>query len=311
MRQVDHLGVVAGPERLGVGRHAERREPRDVVGVDDLEVGDVMAGVGGRSPPGLPRTHRAPRGPRGRRCAWKWTWNPSASRRVTARFRSPARRSKPAFPVSWPWTSRYGVGHRRSEVLAHAVLHDLDRGRREPADGPPPLAAVDAGPRSAPRRDAGPTTARDHPGRELASASRGEVRGERLSSTMASCQPVIPRQCRSAWARITASSSSAGVGRGTRRPTKFIAPSWSVPLGARRGPVRSVRPAGPGCPGRCRLARAPGSSPTHRARPGSRGRPAGRARPGRAARGAGSPRGTPPCTIPTPRSRPGPDARAA
>ena len=42
-RQVDHLVVVAGPERLHVGGDAELGEPRHVVGVDQLQVGDVVA----------------------------------------------------------------------------------------------------------------------------------------------------------------------------------------------------------------------------------------------------------------------------
>ena len=41
--QVDHLVVVAGPERLHVRGDAELGEPRHVVGVDQLQVGDVVA----------------------------------------------------------------------------------------------------------------------------------------------------------------------------------------------------------------------------------------------------------------------------
>ena len=45
-RELVHLGLVAGPVRLRVGDDAERREARDVVGVDDLDVGDVGPRVG-------------------------------------------------------------------------------------------------------------------------------------------------------------------------------------------------------------------------------------------------------------------------
>ena len=44
-RQLAHVAVEAGPERLGVGHHPEAAEPGAVVGVDELEVGDLVAGV--------------------------------------------------------------------------------------------------------------------------------------------------------------------------------------------------------------------------------------------------------------------------
>ena len=40
------LRLVAGPQRLGVGDCAERRKPRHVVGMDDLDVRDVRPRVG-------------------------------------------------------------------------------------------------------------------------------------------------------------------------------------------------------------------------------------------------------------------------
>ena len=45
-----------GPERLDVGRGAERREPGNVVGVHDLQVRQVVAAAGARSARGGPRT---------------------------------------------------------------------------------------------------------------------------------------------------------------------------------------------------------------------------------------------------------------
>ena len=44
-RQVVHLRVMARPQRLGVGVTPSAREPADVVGMDDLDVGDVRPGV--------------------------------------------------------------------------------------------------------------------------------------------------------------------------------------------------------------------------------------------------------------------------
>ena len=45
-RQVVHLPLVHCPVRLGVGHDAKRREPGDVVGMDDLDVRDVRPRVG-------------------------------------------------------------------------------------------------------------------------------------------------------------------------------------------------------------------------------------------------------------------------
>ena len=45
-RQLVHLPFVHGPQRLDVGHRPEPAEARDVVGVHELEVGEVRARVG-------------------------------------------------------------------------------------------------------------------------------------------------------------------------------------------------------------------------------------------------------------------------
>jgi hypothetical protein len=52
-RQLGHLRLVGGPQRLDVGGRPERGEPRDVVGVDDLQVRQMVAD--GRIRVGPPR----------------------------------------------------------------------------------------------------------------------------------------------------------------------------------------------------------------------------------------------------------------
>ena len=44
-RELVHLAFVRRPERLGVRDDAERAEPREVVGMDDLDVREVVAEV--------------------------------------------------------------------------------------------------------------------------------------------------------------------------------------------------------------------------------------------------------------------------
>ena len=58
--EVAHLRLIAGPERLHVGGHAELGEARHVIGVHELQVGEVVA-AGIRRRPGRPVV-------RGRRC---------------------------------------------------------------------------------------------------------------------------------------------------------------------------------------------------------------------------------------------------
>ena len=65
------------------------------------------------------RTARSP-------IACTWTWNPSASSRVTCRRRATgSTNERPALAVRQPQPSKYGLEHRGGEVLGDAVLHDL------------------------------------------------------------------------------------------------------------------------------------------------------------------------------------------
>ena len=85
--QVVHLRLVGGPQRLGVGgRRRARANAADVVGMDDLDVGDVRARVAravGRA--ARPRPRRAPRG----RPARRWRGSAPGTRARRARRRTP------------------------------------------------------------------------------------------------------------------------------------------------------------------------------------------------------------------------------
>ena len=110
-------------------------EPRHVVGVHDLQVGDVVPAVGwavGRARRldrvEASRTARSP-------MAWKCTWKPSASSaRDVLLEAAPGRRSRGPVVVGLAAVAvQVRLEHRGREVLGHAVLHDLDAGRPEPA----------------------------------------------------------------------------------------------------------------------------------------------------------------------------------
>ena len=84
-RQVVHLRFVRRPERLGVGDGAELAEPRDVVGMHDLEMREVVAAVrSARSSAAPLRSRRATPAPRARRARGNAPGSPAASSRVTA-----------------------------------------------------------------------------------------------------------------------------------------------------------------------------------------------------------------------------------
>lgn len=82
-----HLRFVGGPQHLRVGGGAERPEARYVVGVDDLEMCQVVTGVAvaARGAGGLDGVECTARSP----SAWKCTWKPSASSSVTYFLSSP------------------------------------------------------------------------------------------------------------------------------------------------------------------------------------------------------------------------------
>src|SRR6266508_4140946 len=190
-REVHHLALERGPQGLGVRHHPELVEPRDVVGMDHLDVGDVVAMV--------VRPVRSPRRLQGVQCL---TDGPLPDRmdvdlkplgvqkshgglqrlRVDERHTPIRGRHTVAVEI---WIQDPG-----REILDHAVLHDLHRGGSEPPYRAPIsfrdqlvdllLAAVPVPPQ-------GP----DDPGRKLVPACRRGVGAERL--VRATDDRVLPR----------------------------------------------------------------------------------------------------------------------
>ena len=95
--QLDHLVVVARPQRLHVRGHTERTEARDVIGMHQLQVGDVVAAdVASRSRASKASSvSRTPRSPMACTCTWK----PSASSAAT--YPRNAVASTKEWPVLW------------------------------------------------------------------------------------------------------------------------------------------------------------------------------------------------------------------
>ena len=141
--QLVHLRLVRRPQRLDVRGRAERGEPRDVVGVDDLQVGQVVplgrsVAVALRAASTASRALRTARSP----SAWKWTWKPSRSSAVTSRGSSRgSMKSRPVWSVAHPSAVEVGLEHGRRVVLGDAVEHHLHAGGPEPAR-PPAVAAL-------------------------------------------------------------------------------------------------------------------------------------------------------------------------
>jgi hypothetical protein len=131
-RQVDHLVVEAGPERLHVRRHSELGEATYVVGMDQLQVRDVVPeAAAGHGLEGVERFPGAPvadgvhvdletLGVQPRDV-------PPQRRRVDERVAAVAGGVTAAVEVR--------PGQRGGAVLGDPVLHHLDAGRPEPAVG--------------------------------------------------------------------------------------------------------------------------------------------------------------------------------
>ena len=130
-RQLGHLLVEAGPQRLHVGGHAELGEAR--ARRRGGRAAGARCGGAGRAA-GVERARRtrpAPPAPPRSPIACTCTWKPAASSAAT----SP--RSAPASTNEWPRLSvgvaaavEVGRGQRRRAVLGDAVLHDLHARRR-------------------------------------------------------------------------------------------------------------------------------------------------------------------------------------
>ena len=234
-RQLVHLLLVAGPQRLGVGGDAQLGEARHVVGVDDLEVGDVVAQVvpcpAARAAANASSASRTPRSPIACTCTWK----PSADSATTTSLSSSASTNEwPALSVAWPCRSRYGA-ERGREVLEDAVLHDLHARRPEAAPGQRLASAYEVGDLGDPERR-GPTTARRprrRRGRRFSTASQigrtGVVHaGVRADDRVLPGRDAEREQVGLALDAARGSSPPSGVG-GSSRDTRSIAPSWRVP----------------------------------------------------------------------------------
>ena len=111
-RQLVHLRLVGGPQRLDVRDRAELREPRDVVGVHDLQVGEVVPAVA-RAVGGARRLEGVERladGPVAERVEVDLEAGGVELGHVVAQARPGRRSSGP----SWPWRSRARRGRARA-----------------------------------------------------------------------------------------------------------------------------------------------------------------------------------------------------
>ncbi len=174
-RQLGHLLLVAGPQRLGVGRDAELGEARDVVGVDELEVGDVVAQV-----------VTVPGGPGGREGVERLP-DAAVADRVHVHLEALGRQRDHDLlellgvdervagvvgGVAAPVEVRRPEGGRA--VLEHAVLHDLHARRPEAWAGQGLAAAHEIGDLGDPEAAVPPERA-DHVGDEVALLDRAQI----------------------------------------------------------------------------------------------------------------------------------------
>ena len=178
-------------------------EARHVVGVDVLDVRDVMpmvAGFIGR-PGGLYGVEREPDGGV-LRMAWKCAWKPRRSRPMTAsRSRSGSMNGVPG-PSIGSLVRRVKVGGPR---LEDAVEHGVTLSA-QPTDGRGPIRSKGSTARALSPL---PPQCADHPRRQPAGRGRLAVDGERLRSDVASCQAVIPSGWSRAWAIRSPATRSA------------------------------------------------------------------------------------------------------
>ena len=303
-REVVHLRFVRRPERLRVRDRAERPEPRDVVGVHHLQVGQMMAVVARavREQGGLDRVEPLAHGPLGERV--EVHLEPETVELGDVALQRLGLDERDA-PVVGGLAMRIEVGleHGRGVVLADPVLHDLHARRGEAADFPtrPQLdelldllgAAVAVPPQRA-----------DDPGRQVAAPGGVDV-GRVVAPELVVVvdDRVLPGRDAERVQVLLALQQPLGHlrgGRGRRVPGDEV--HRPLVQGARRLPVggaldapvvgvRASRSSPP--PPRARV-----SSPMPRARHGSAGRRSDRARSRRAAPSSACPRGTRPSPIP-------------
>ena len=192
-------------------------EPADVVGMDDLDVGDVRARVGRavRAPRRLDRVERLAH--RAVADGVEVRLEPERVERGTQLLEAVgvdhgSGRGCRSVP---PWPSRYGSSIAPVKFSRTPSMHELHARRRVAADRrrPPALdelldllgAAVALPPQRA--DDARRSARRGRPARRRRAPSAS-------GSTIASCQAVIPSACRWRWPRRSASSRSSGVSSG-------------------------------------------------------------------------------------------------
>ena len=169
--QLGHLVVEAGPQGLDVGRDAERREARHVVGVHQLQVGDVVAARGVGALEGVERLAHAP-------VAEAVDVDLEAVAVELADVRAQLDRvdERDAGVVGGvPAAVEVGLDEGSGAVLGDAVLHDLHRARREPAASTRRPASRGAR-RSARRPGRAPTTAHHDGAGEVAGGRSAGVR---------------------------------------------------------------------------------------------------------------------------------------
>ena len=135
--QLVHLRLVGGPERLNVGDRLELREPRQVVGVHNLEVREVVAAVG--RPVGLAgrldRVERLANGAVAEGVEVHLETGCVELGHVVAQ-RDRVDEAQAGVVGGTAVVAEVGLEHRGREVLGDAVLHDLHAGGGE-ASHPP------------------------------------------------------------------------------------------------------------------------------------------------------------------------------
>ena len=173
------------PVGLRVGERTERPEARQVVGVDDLDVGEVRPRVGPAvgPPGGLDGVERLADGPVAQRVEVRLEPEGVEADDGLRAATSGSMKSLPRLSVAWPWTSKYGSTIDGGLVLDDAVAHQLHAGGAEATD---PTPARDARParRSAPGpRSRSHHSAADDARRQLARLAEDPIGRLRLAAS--------------------------------------------------------------------------------------------------------------------------------
>ena len=251
-RQVVHLRLVRRPERLGVRERTERAEPRQVVGVHDLDVREMMAQV-------VEAVGRARRLDRVERLAHR-----AVRERVEVHL-EPERvqprdrllqelgldHREPAVVGRVAVLVEVGVERRAREVLADAVLHDLDARGGEPARLSPGAERDQVVDLLETLRPVPPQGA-DDPAGEVPAAGGGQVRVVVAVVRGGVDDRVLPAgdaervQVRLALQEALVGQLVVGVGRVSEHE-RTPRPRAGCPAASRRRCARCARPSDRGC----------------------------------------------------------------